>query len=226
MRVVMIGATGLVGSLLAERLLADGIFDEVHAIGRRASGTAHARWHEHVAPPCEWPTHVAAIGADVAASALGTTMRVAGSKAAFRAVDLDMVTAFARAASEAGARRMLTVSSVGADPASRLFYPALKGEMEDALAGIGFDRLDVLRPGLLRGERGGERRLAERLGIAVSPLVNLVMLGALARYAAIDANVVANAAAACLYRHEPGLRVHDNRSIRQLAGVQNQSARR
>lgn len=216
MRIVMIGATGLVGRSLADRLLGDGVF-ELHGVGRRSAGRRHPRFHEHVAPPAEWPRLVRAIGADAAASAIGTTWRAAGSEDAFRAVDLGMVTAFAEAARAGGARRMLTVSAVGADAGSSNFYLGVKGVMEQTLAGIGFDRFDVLRPGLLRGDRGPERRLGERLGIALSPLTNLLLRGPLARFAAIDASVVADAAAACLYRTEPGLFRHDNPAIRALA---------
>lgn len=219
MRVVMIGATGLVGSLLADRLLTDDIVSEVHALGRRTSGRNDPRWHEHVAPPGGWPDLVQAIGAQAAVSALGTTMRAAGSEAAFRAVDLDIVTAFARAAKDGGARRIVTVSSVGADSRSRNFYLALKGDMEHALTDLGFDRLDVLRPGLLRGQRGAERRLAERIGIKLSPLVDGLLRGPLARYASIDARIVADAAAVCLYRNEVGRFVHENAGLRRLAST-------
>ena len=215
MRIVMIGATGSVGSLLTERLLADEMFEEVHAIARRASGRTHARWREHVAAPEDWPRIVAGIGADRAVSTLGTTIRVAGSEAAFRAVDRDMVARFGRAARDAGARHMLTISSVGADARSRNFYLSVKGEMEDDLTKMSFDRLDVLRPGLLRGERGGDRRLAERIGIALSPLTNLFLRGPLARYAAIDATRVADAAATYLRRNDRGRFVHENGSMLQ-----------
>lgn len=215
MRIVVIGATGLVGSLLVDELLAGGA--QVHAIGRRTSGRGHARFHEHVADPGGWPGLVAATSPDAAVSALGTTWRAAGSEAAFRAVDIDMVTGFAAAARGAGARRMVTVSSVGADAGSRNFYLGVKGEMERRLEALGFDRLDVMRPGLLRGARGGARRLGERVAIAVSPIVDLFLRGPLARYAAIDATVVARAAAACLTRPGPGVHVHENPEILRLA---------
>jgi uncharacterized protein YbjT (DUF2867 family) len=95
-RVAMIGATGLVGSLAARRLLAQGC--GVDALLRRPSGLFDPHWSEHVAPAAEWPDVVAQLAPEAAVSALGTTMRQAGSQAAFRAVDLDMVVAFARAA--------------------------------------------------------------------------------------------------------------------------------
>jgi len=212
MRVVLIGGSGLVGGLLASRLVAAG--HELHRLQRRASDGAG---EEHVLDPAEWPERVAALAPDAAISALGTTMRKAGSQAAFRAVDLDLVTAFARAAHAAGTRRMVTVSSVGADPASRTFYLRTKGEMEQALAVLGFDWLDIFRPGLLRGERRADRRLGERIGIALSPLVNLTLLGPLDRFAAIDAAAVADAIAAVLARPSEGTHVHHNKEIRRLA---------
>ncbi|HEX8621917.1 MAG TPA: NAD(P)H-binding protein [Allosphingosinicella sp.] len=215
MRVAMIGATGLVGSLARPKLLAQGF--RVDSLVRRASGFEHPCWREHVAPAEQWPALVSSLGAEAAVSALGTTMRQAGSQASFRAVDLDLVVDFARAAAAAGARRMVTVSSVGADPRSANFYLRTKGEMEAALEALGFERLDILRPGLLRGERGGDRRLGERIGIALSPVVNLVLRGPLDRFAAIDADRVAAAIAGALRQAEPGIYRHENRSIRQLA---------
>lgn len=215
MRVAMIGATGLVGSLAARRLLASGW--KVDALLRRPSGLAGPNWREHVAPVDQWPEIAASLKAEAAVSALGTTMRRAGSQAAFRAVDLDMVVAFGRAAAEAGARRMVTVSSVGADRGSANFYLRIKGEMEAALDALGFERLDILRPGLLRGPRGRDRRLGERVGIALSPLVNMTLRGRLDRFAAIDADIVAAAVAASLACLEPGRFSHENREIRRLA---------
>jgi uncharacterized protein YbjT (DUF2867 family) len=215
MQVAMIGATGLVGSLAASRMLAQGWI--VEALSRRPSGFEHPGWREHVAPPEEWAGIVSSLGAEAAVSALGTTMRQAGSRAAFRTVDHDLVVVFARAAAGAGARRMVTISSVGADPRAANFYLRTKGEMEAALEAIGFDRLDFLRPGLLRGPRGGDRRLGERVGIALSPVVNLFLRGSLDRFAAIDADRVAVAVAGALRQTEPGTYRHENRAIGWLA---------
>lgn len=215
MRVAMIGATGLVGSLAAPKLVAQGCI--VDALSRRPGHFADPRWREHVAPPEQWPELLASLGADAAVSTLGTTMRQAGSQAAFRAVDHDLVVDFARSAAAAGARRMVAVSSVGADPGSANFYLRTKGEMEVALEALGFERLDILRPGLLRGERGGDRRLGERVGIALSPVVKLVLRGPLDRFAAIDADRVAAAIAGALRRTGPGTFRHENRAIRELA---------
>lgn len=185
---------------------------------RRPTGRTHERWHEQVAPAPDWPTLVPSLAVDAAVSALGTTMRQAGSQEAFRAVDFEIVVAFAEAAAAAGARRILTVSSVGADPGSANFYLRTKGEMEAALEQMGFERLDILQPGLLRGPRGGDRRLGERVGIALSPVLNLFLRGRLDRFAAIDADIVAAALAAALRQAGAGVHRHENREIRALAG--------
>jgi uncharacterized protein YbjT (DUF2867 family) len=211
MRIALIGATGLVGRLLLPKLAAAG--HEVHALQRRAGGDAPAGVTVHVAPPEEWPRLVAGLAPEAAISALGTTMRQAGSEAAFARVDRDMVLAFAAAAHAAGAWRFATVSSVGADRGSKAFYLRLKGEVEEALRALNFPRLDIYRPGLLRGPRGGDRRLGERIGIVLSPLVNLALRGRLNRFAAIDAHHVAAAIAADLGADAPGAYLHHNRDI-------------
>jgi uncharacterized protein YbjT (DUF2867 family) len=215
-RIALAGGTGLVGTRLADRLLEDMRY-EVHALLRRTSGRTHSRWNEHVATANEWPAIVAGISPDAAISALGTTLRKAGSKAAFRAVDLDMVLAFASAACLAGAKRFVAISSVGADPSSHNFYLRTKGEMEAAVTALDYERIDLFRPGLLRGKRHGDRRLAEQAAILLSPAFNLVLRGPLDRFAAIDADMVADALAAVLADRQPGRRWHDNRAIRRLA---------
>lgn len=218
MRVVMTGTTGLVGSLIADRLLTDDRFAEIHAVGRRASGRLHPRWREHVSPVERWPGIVEDVAADKAVSALGTTWRAAGSEKAFRAVDIDMVVGFAAAARRAGARHMLAISATGADAASRNFYLRVKGEAERGMAALGFERLDLLRPGLLRGERGSERRLGERVAILLSPVTDFVMRGPLDRYAAIDGACVAEAAVACLHQDGTGTRRLRNREMLRMVG--------
>jgi uncharacterized protein YbjT (DUF2867 family) len=211
MRVAMIGATGLTGRSVVARLAAD---HKLHLLGRRASGSDV---RETVAPADEWPAILQGEAIDVAISALGTTWNKAGSWPAFEAVDHDAVMGFAQAARASGARQFITVSSVGADLGSRNGYLAMKGRVERDLSGLGFDRLDILRPGLLRGKRGGDRRSGERLGILLSPLVNLVLRGPLDRFAAIEATIVAAAIAELAGAGGHGVFIHHNREIHRLA---------
>jgi uncharacterized protein YbjT (DUF2867 family) len=210
MRIVHIGATGLIGRhlwpLLEQR-------HELLALGRSASGARR----EKLGAMEDWPGLLAGERVEVAVSTIGTTWKKTGSWEKFAAVDRDAVLAFARAARAAGARHFLTVSSSGANPASGNRYLRLKGEVEEELSAIGFERLDIMRPGLLLGERPGDRRLLERLGILTDPVTRLFLRGSLDRYAGIDASVVARAMATLVERPGPGRSRYHNREIRRLA---------
>jgi uncharacterized protein YbjT (DUF2867 family) len=166
--VALAGATGLVGRAILEGLLADTSVTYVHALGRREPGIVHPRLSTHLVnfkalPPLP--------PLDEIYLALGTTIKAAGSRAAFRAVDFDANLSAARAALAAGARRAGLVSAMGADAKSRIFYNRVKGELEEALAQLPFDGLVVARPSLLVGDReslGQPGRPAERFATAAS----------------------------------------------------------
>ena len=138
-------------------------------------------------------------------------------EAAFRAVDQDLVLDTARAARELGVERFVHISSVGADPMVKPFYLRVKGEVERELTKLRFNRLDILRPGLLRGTRDNDRRPAERLGIAAAPVANLLLHGKYRQYRGIKADVVARAALALAKRAARGRFVHDNDAIQRAA---------
>ena len=202
--IIMIGATGLVGGLLAANLRDHGLI----AIGRQhADGIKDQR----IGPATDWPKMVDDLKPDIAISTLGTTIRAAGSQAAFAAIDHDAVVAFARAAKEAGARQFLMVSSVGAGGAS--FYLKTKGQAEASVRALGFDRVDIFRPGLLIGDRSGAARPVERLFTTLSPLTNALTPRAFDQYRAISANDVAAAMARVVGATEPGVFIHHNREM-------------
>jgi uncharacterized protein YbjT (DUF2867 family) len=201
--VLLAGATGLVGS----RVLA--LLPKAIPVGRRATG----RPGEVVADFGALPPLPAA---DVAICALGTTIHAAGSQAAFRAVDYDAVLAFARAAQAAGVTRFIVVTAVGADAASSVFYSRVKGEVERDLSAPGFDRLDIIQPGLILGPRS-ERRPLEAFFQWLAPLLNPLLVGGLARYGGVSADVVAGAIVALAGQTTPGRFVHQNRALAALA---------
>ena len=132
------------------------------------------------------------VTADAALCCLGTTLRKAGSRERFRAVDVDCVVTFARAARAANARRFIVISSVGANPGSRNFYLRTKGEMEQALEGIGFESLDILQPSALLGWRRNVRPL-ELAATGLMPLVNPLLVGRYLPYRGIAARTVGQA---------------------------------
>lgn len=201
MNVLLAGATGLVGREILALLLADRGVSAVHTLGRRAPPTAHARLHHHGSDLRSIPALPAL---DTAFIALGTTIKVAGSQEAFRAVDHDAVLAVARAARAAGARRLGLVSAMGAAPGSRIFYNRVKGEVEQAMAQVGFETLVIARPSLLIGDRGPlgqpERR-GEAVGAALSRWLR-PLIPANAR--AIRATDVAHALVSTVARGVPG----------------------
>jgi uncharacterized protein YbjT (DUF2867 family) len=144
--------------------------------------------------------------ADVAFCALGTTLKVAGSREAFRAIDLDLVLRFAHASRKAGARGFGVVSAVDASARSRVFYNRVKGEMEDALRKIGFESLVIARPSLLLGERE-ERRFLESISQRALRPLRFVFVGAAHKYRPVEGGRVAHTLIRETLKLEPGVRV-------------------
>lgn len=216
-RIVLVGATGLVGREVMARAV--GRHDvRLTAVARREVPLPKgARMEMLIAEPEHWPDAIAAGRPHTVVIALGTTIRaVGGDKAAFRAVDRDLVLMAARAAKEAGARQLVFVSSVGARFASGNFYLSVKGETEDALAKLRFDRLDILRPGLLRGRREGPARPAETVGMAVAPMVDLVLQGGLRKYRSIRASTLADVILALSAAKPKGRFVHEHDAMMRV----------
>jgi len=212
-RICLVGASGLVGSALIAHSLVQPDIRLVGVARREVPLPFGARLEVLVADPSGWDDAIAASGAAVMVCALGTTWRKAGrSEAAFRAVDHDLVVQCGRAARKAGIDHVILVSSVAADPASRRLYLRTKGEAEQALGRMRFRRLDILRPGLLRGSRV-ERRPLERLGMLLGPAANLALHGSRRKYRAIDAATVARAIAALAREKAAGHFVHEFDSI-------------
>ena len=181
------GATGLTGKHLLEFLLADERYASVCALVRKATLQAHPKLSEHV---IDFESLGKLPKADDAFCCLGTTIKKAGSQAAFRKVDFDTVINFAAAAKAAGAKRFLVVSALGANAKSSVFYNRVKGEMENALKAMNFESLHVFRPSFLLGERA-EARVGERLGIAVFSALAPLMIGPARKIRPVEAKAVA-----------------------------------
>lgn len=192
MRVVLVGATGLIGRAVMAEAVGRSDIHLVAVARREVALPKGARMELLLSDTEHWPDAIAAGRPHTVVVALGTTIKaVGGDKAAFRAVDHDLVLECAAAAKAAGARQLIVVSSVGAQFSSKKFYLSVKGEVEDKLAKLHFDRLDIIRPGLLRGHRHGPPRPAERLGMIVSPVLDLLLMGSLRKYRSARASDVA-----------------------------------
>ena len=188
--VIIAGASGLVGREILQGLLDDPSVASVHSLGRRPPAASHPKLTAHVADFTALPTLPRA---DEVYLALGTTIKVAGSQPAFRAVDYDANLAVATAALAAGARKLGLVSAMGADPASSVFYNRVKGELESALTQLQFDGLVIARPSLLVGDRsrlGQPTRRGEELGFALGQALGFLIPR---NYKPIQATAVAHA---------------------------------
>lgn len=217
-RVALVGATGLVGRRVIEAA-SQGEEARILGIARREMPLPPgARMEMFVAEASKWGDVMDAVRPRALICALGTTWKKAGrDEAAFRAVDHDLVLATAEAAKRAGVPNMVLVSAAGADRHSKSLYMRVKGETEEALTRIGFKRLDILRPGLLRGEREGDLRLAERAALIAAPLIDPLLSGKWERYRSIDAALVAEAALGLALRRAGGRFTHDNEAMRRAA---------
>lgn len=207
---LLAGATGLIGRAYAAQWRGPG---RLHLLVRRpvpAPGP-HCRVHvvDYAALPALPP-------ARDAFCALGTTIAVAGSQAAFRAVDFDAVLAFARAARAAGVRRFGLVSALGAEARSRNFYSRVKGEAEAAVVALGFESLVIARPSLLLGDRaalGQPERRGERLGQALTRHIGGLIPAA---WRPIEAEVVARALQRAVAEGRPGTRILPSGELQAL----------
>ncbi|WP_269508281.1 NAD(P)H-binding protein [Burkholderia sp. IMCC1007] len=169
MKLLLVGATGLVGRHVLDATLADARVHQVVVIARRPL-SPHPKTQAVEVDFDDLPEAADCWHADAVICTLGTTTRTAGSQAAFRRVDHDYPLAVARLAHRHGTPTYVLNSALGADPASRIFYNRVKGEVERALAGVGFASLTCVRPGLIGGNRDefrfGERLLVLALSIA------------------------------------------------------------
>ena len=196
------GATGLVGQEILAVLLADKAYTSVHVLGRRALARKHAKIIEHIVDFGALPKLPRV---DDCFIALGTTIKTAGSQAAFEAVDLTAVEAVARAALAAGATKLGVVSAMGADSQSRVFYNRVKGAMEASLSCMGFKSLVIARPSMLDGQRAAlnqTTRPGEQLGLKVMRCLKPLIPP---NYRAIEAKDVADALVRAVKLGKPGV---------------------
>ena len=217
--VVLAGASGLVGRQLLAQLLADPAVGEVRALLRRAltpagltgsdrtPGLEKLRVQVHDFDQlAEAPELMR--GADWLLCALGTTIRQAGSREAFRRVDHDYPLILARMARDAGVRAVGVVSAVGADASSMFFYNRVKGDLENALRGLNLPHVTVAHPSLLAGDRS-EFRLAERVGLVLGLLMP-------ASHKPVQAWQVAAGLLHSLRAGRPGWQVCNNTQLRAM----------
>lgn len=204
---VLAGATGLVGGALLRQLFAHRDYRAVTVLGRRPPEQKAGKLKFIATDFSNLDTLSAELEADDVFCCLGTTLRQAGSQAAFERVDYHMVVDLARAARKAGVKKFLVVSAVGTSLRSPAFYPRTKARMEQAVSEAGFETVHILRPSLLLGARR-ESRPAEKLFQILAPLYSPFLLGPLRKYRPVHAEAVAAALLALAVCKDHGVHIH------------------
>ena len=214
MIVAIAGTTGLTGHLCLQQLLRHPGVHQVVAIGRSATGLQASRLREvqlvdnKLAQP---------VRADAFICCLGTTLKKAGSPAAFRAIDFELPVHLARQLHAAGCGVAAIMSAVGADALSSSLYVRTKGEMEHAMQALGFRSLSFLRPSFIKGPRP-EKRGGEQLALLALQLVSPLLIGSLTRYKTVKAETIAQALIRAVVTQLPGHSVYHHDGIEALAG--------
>jgi uncharacterized protein YbjT (DUF2867 family) len=207
--VLVAGWTGLVGGELLEQLEADPTVARIVAIGRRPAPSAPPHISTRVVDYDHLDADAGLFAVDQIFCALGTTMKQAGSKDAFRLVDFDYPLKLARMGLSKGARHFLLVSALGANAESRIFYNRVKGELEDTLRTMGYRSVTIVRPSLLVGRRS-EFRLMERVGMVIGEIVP-------GRYRPVKARDVARALVVAARADVPGLQIIESEDIKEAS---------
>ena len=187
---LVIGSTGMVGRELIKQLCESSEFEQVISFVRRSSGFSHPKLQEHVVDFDQPESWKELLKGDVLFSCMGTTLAAAGSKASQYKVDYTYQYETARMAAENNVPVYVLVSSTGANANSALFYPKIKGQLDEAVQKLGFKSVQILRPGQLYGKRQ-QKRSAELFAVKMMFAIN--KLGLFKKYKPIHASEVAKA---------------------------------
>lgn len=187
---ILVGASGLVGGELLSLLLDAKEYNKVIVFGRRSLNLKHPKLDEIIIDFEQLDQYKESIRVNEVYCCLGTTIKKAKSKEAFKKVDVDYVLGLGKIAKEMGVEKFLLISSMGANQQSVVFYSKMKGLVEEGLKGIGFNSLHIFRPSLLLGQRQ-EVRSGETAAAFLSKGLSFLLIGGLRKYKPIQAKVVA-----------------------------------
>jgi uncharacterized protein YbjT (DUF2867 family) len=213
---LMIGSTGLIGSHLLELLLDSNDYEKVITFVKRDTEIKHPKLTQHIVDFDKPETYKNFITGDDFFCTIGTTIKKAGSKEAFRKVDFEYPSQFASFAAQNKVKQFLIVSSLGADLNSGNFYLKTKGEIESFLKDADFESVSVLQPSLLLGNRN-EFRLGEKIGAFFMKTFSFIFLGKLKKYKPIESTAVAKALLKVAQRNDKGFKTYESNTIQQIA---------
>ena len=189
---IILGATGLTGSLLLKRLMADDNYSEIKLFSRRATGMSSPKLKEFIGDVLQLELFQEDFFADVVFCCIGTTSSKTKDRNIYREIDFGIPVKAAKMAGENKIPTFLVISTMGASAESKVFYSRTKGEMEQAVLDQKIPKTFILRPSLILGERG-ERRIGESIGASFMKLVSPLLHGKAEKYRAIEADTIAAA---------------------------------
>lgn len=198
---LILGASGLTGQVLLQLLLADTLYSRVIIYVRKQVLINHPKLQQEIV---NYDKLDSAVLADDVFCCLGTTIKKAGSQQAFRQVDLVYPQKVAELQKNAGSKRFLLISAVGADEQSSIFYSKTKGQVEKAISVLEYSCTCIFRPSLIMGERS-ERRVGEKIGIFLAKIIGPVLVGPLKKYQPVSALGIAKAMKHAAHQFEDGL---------------------
>lgn len=203
--VVILGATGLVGSALVEELIQDPQVSEIRILTRRPLAFSSEKI-KLIQTDLSMPAPDAFANATALYCCIGTTRKKTPDQTQYRAIDYGMTLAAAAAAKNAGATEVHLISAIGADTQSKIFYSRLKGEIERDLQALSFERTLIYQPSILIGPRP-EKRFGEKIAQLLSPLFDLLLIGSLQKYHSISAKELAMAMHQHSFKNHKGVQV-------------------
>jgi len=212
---ILLGASGLVGNEVLQQLLSDPEFSSVKSFTRKQLSIEHPKLQQHIINFNVIENYEGLITGDVLFYCLGTTIKIAGSKEAFKEVDYVYPLKFAKIAKSNGIRKFILISSLGADKNSSNFYLKTKGDIENALQQLELKSLIIFQPSMLLGHRK-EFRLAESIGKAIMKALGFLFIGGLKKYKGIEATVVANAMIKLSKSELPGITIFDSDKLQEI----------
>jgi uncharacterized protein YbjT (DUF2867 family) len=215
MRVAIAGASGLTGSHTLQLLLVHPQVEQVIAIGRSPLQLMHPRLQQVLLQQQKLTTPVSA---DAFICCLGTTIRKAGSKPAFEAIDRHLPVHLATQLQQQGCRTAAVVSAMGASSNSLFFYNRVKGLMEDDLQQAGFHSLHILRPSIIDGDRQEHRKM-EKWALKFARATRPLMIGPMKTYRSIHAATIAKGLVYCITHPEPGIHIYPSLQIEEIAAL-------
>ncbi|MEH7308747.1 NAD(P)H-binding protein, partial [Neobacillus drentensis] len=204
---LILGATGLVGNELVKILTQQKNYEKLHLLVRRPIESNNAVCEEHVVDFEQLHTYRELFQVTDVFCCLGTTIKKAKSKEAFRKVDYEYPIEAAKIAKVSGVEKFLIITAMGSNPKSRIFYNQVKGEVEESLGKLDLPSVHIFRPSLLLGERS-EFRFGEKIAAKASAFFNVFMVGPLRPYKAIEARTVATAMAAVAESSKSGVNIY------------------